>query len=81
MASELNDVVRVVILDGSTAINTASFQIPLVLASFTNFPERARTYTSITEVGGDFSSTSNAYKIAEKLFSQTSVLGAPTPLS
>lgn len=79
MASELNDVVRVVILDGSTAITTASFQIPLVLASFTNFPERARTYTSITEVGGDFSSTSNAYKIAEKLFGQTSVLGAPPP--
>lgn len=79
MASELNDVVRVVILDGSTAITTASFQIPLVLASFTNFPERSRTYTSITEVGGDFSSTSNAYKIAEKLFGQTSVLGAPPP--
>lgn len=79
MASELNDVVRVVILDGSTAITTASFQIPLVLASFTNFPERARTYTSITQVGGDFSSTSNAYKIAEKLFGQTSVLGAPPP--
>lgn len=79
MASELNDVVQVVILDGSTAITTASFQIPLVLASFTNFPERARTYTSITEVGGDFSSTSNAYKIAEKLFGQTSVLGAPPP--
>lgn len=79
MASELNDVVRVVILDGSTAITTASFQIPLVLASFTNFPERARTYTSITEVGGDFSSTSSAYKIAEKLFGQTSVLGAPPP--
>lgn len=79
MASELNDVVQVVILDGSTAITTASFQIPLVLASFTNFSERARTYTSITEVGGDFSSTSNAYKIAEKLFGQTSVLGAPPP--
>lgn len=79
MASELNDVVQVVILDGSTAITTASFSIPLVLATFTNFPERTRTYTSITEVGGDFSSTSNAYKMAEKLFGQTSVLGAPPP--
>lgn len=79
MASELNDVVQVVILDGSTAITTASFSIPLILATFTNFPERARTYTSITEVGGDFSSTSNAYKMAEKLFGQTSVLGAPPP--
>ena len=79
MASDLNDVVTVTIFDGSTAITTASFQIPLVLATFTNFAERTRTYTSITEVGGDFSSTSNAYKMAQKLFGQTSVLGAPPP--
>ena len=79
MASALDDVVRVVILDGSTAIATASFQIPLILASFTNFPERARTYTNITQVGADFSSTSNAYLMAQKLFGQTSVLGAPPP--
>lgn len=79
MASDLNDVVRVVILDGSTAIATASFQIPLVLATFTDFPERARTYNSITQVGSDFSSTSNAYLMAQKLFGQTSVLGAPPP--
>ena len=79
MASDLDDVVRVVILDGSTAISTASFQIPLVLATFTNFAERARTYTNITQVGADFPSTSNAYKMAQKLFGQTGVLGAPPP--
>lgn len=79
MASSLDDVVRVVILDGSTAISTASFQIPLVLATFTNFSERARTYTNITQVGADFSSTSNAYLMAQKLFGQTGVLGAPPP--
>lgn len=79
MANSLNDVVNVVILDGSTAIATASFQIPLILATFTNFSERARTYTSITQVGADFDSTSNVYTMASKLFGQTSVLGAPPP--
>lgn len=79
MASSLSDVVNVVILDGSTAITTTSFQIPLVLASFTNFSERARTYTNITQVGADFDSTSNVYQMAEQLFGQTSVLGSPPP--
>lgn len=79
MASTLDDVVRVVILDGSTAISTTSFQIPLILATFTNFQERARSYTSITQVGADFESTSNVYLMAQKLFGQTTVLGAPPP--
>jgi hypothetical protein len=79
MANALDDVVRVVILDGSTAISTASFQIPLILASFTNFSERTRVYTNITQVGSDFASTSNVYLMAQKLFGQTSVLGAPPP--
>lgn len=79
MANTLDDVVRVVILDGSTAIATASFQIPLILATFTDFAERARTYTNISQVGADFPSTSNAYLMAQQLFGQTSVLGAPPP--
>ena len=79
MANSLEDVVRVVILDGSTAVSTTSFQIPLVLATFTNFQERARSYTSIAQVGADFESTSNVYLMAQKLFGQTSVLGAPPP--
>lgn len=79
MASTLDDVVRVVILDGSTAISTASFQIPLILATFINFSERTRTYTNISQVGGDFSSTSNVYLMAQKIFGQTGVLGAPPP--
>lgn len=77
--SDLNDVVRVVITDQTTAIATASFAVPLILATFTNFSERARTYLSITEVGADFSSTSNVYKMASQAFSQSSVIGAPPP--
>lgn len=77
--SDLNDVVRVVIFDQSTAISTASFSIPLILAQFTDFSERTRTYTSIAQVGEDFASTSNTYKIASKLFGQSGVLGAVPP--
>lgn len=79
MANEIDDVVRVVIFDQSTAISTTSFQIPLVLSNFTNFSERTRTYTSITEVGADFASTDKAYVMASKLFGQTGVLGAAPP--
>lgn len=77
--SQLDDVVRVVIYDESTAISTASFQYPLILNTFTNFSQRARRYTSIAAVGADFASTSNTYLMAQKLFGQTSVLGAPPP--
>ena len=77
--SELDDVVRVVIFDQSTAIATASFQIPLVLATFTNFAERTRTYQNITQVGEDFASTETAYLIAQKVFGQSGVLGATPP--
>lgn len=77
--SDLNDVVRVVITDQTTAIATASFAVPLILATFTNFAERARTYLSITEVGADFPTTSNVYKMASQAFGQSSVIGAPPP--
>ncbi len=79
MANDLDDIVRVVITDESTAISTTSFQIPLILATFTNFSERARTYTSISGVGEDFPSTTNVYKIASQLFGQSGVIGAPPP--
>lgn len=77
--SDLDDVVSVVITDQTTAIATASFAIPLILATFTNFAERARTYLNITEVGADFATTSNVYKMASKAFGQDSVIGAPPP--
>lgn len=66
--SELSDVVEVTITRETASIDTAAFNIPLILATFTNFSERTRTYTSITGVGEDFSSTSNAYKMAQAMF-------------
>ena len=79
MSSDLNEVVSVVITDQSTAISTTSFNIPLVLATFTNFSERTRTYLNITEVGADFATTDNAFIMANKVFGQESVIGAPPP--
>lgn len=75
--SELDQIVQITITRESTAVATASFQIPLVLATFTNFSERTRTYTDITGVGEDFESTSNVHKIATKLFGQSSVGAVP----
>lgn len=77
--SDLDDVVSVVITDQTTAISTTSFAIPLILATFTNFSERARTYLNTTEVGADFATTSNVYVMASKAFGQDSVIGAPPP--
>lgn len=77
--SDLSEVVRVVITDQSTAISTASFAIPLVLTTHTNFPQRTRTYQNLVDVGADFSTTTNTYKMARQAFGQTTVLGAPPP--
>lgn len=70
MPTQLNDIVEVFITRESAAIETASFNIPAILATFTNFSERARVYTSLTAVQDDFASTSNVYKMASKLFGQ-----------
>lgn len=75
--SELDQIVSITITRESTAVATASFQIPLVLATFTNFSERTRTYTDIDAINDDFPSTSNVSKIATKLFGQSSVGAVP----
>lgn len=67
--SELDKIVQISISRESQAIETASFNIPLILASHTAFPERIRSYSSISAVGADFASTSNVYKIANNIFS------------
>lgn len=75
--SDLDDIVRVVLTRESTAVATASFQIPLILATFTNFAERTRAYTSFAGVAEDFDSTDNVYKIAQKVFGQSTVGAVP----
>lgn len=75
--SDLDDVVRIVLTRESTAVATASFQIPLILGTFTNFSERTRVYTSIDGVNDDFDSDDAVYQMALKLFSQSTVGAVP----
>lgn len=70
MANDLTDVIEVYITRESTAIDTASFNIPLILATFTNFSERTRTYTSMASIAEDFDSTDTAYKMAQTMLGQ-----------
>lgn len=76
--AELDRIVEITLVRSSTPVDTASFQIPLLLATFTNFSERTRVYTDIDAVSDDFSTTSSVYVIASKLFGQTS-FGAKPP--
>ena len=75
--AEIDQIVQITISRESTAVATASFNIPLILASFTNFSERARVYTDIDAVGEDFNATDKAYIIAQKLFGQSAVGAVP----
>ena len=75
--SDLDDVVSIILTRESTAVATASFQIPLVLATFTNFPERTRTYTSFSGVAADFKDGQPVYEIANQLFGQSTVGAVP----
>jgi len=79
MANDLDDVVRITLTNQSQAVATESFEIPAILATFTNFSERARTYANIEEVGEDFAATSKVYIMASKLFGQSTVIGAVPP--
>jgi hypothetical protein len=76
--AELDNIVQIVLTRGSTPVDTASFQIPLVLATFTNFSERTRVYTDMDAIEDDFNSGDAVHSIAQKLFGQTTV-GAKPP--
>jgi hypothetical protein len=80
--SDLDDVVTIILTRESTAIATASFEIPLIIAEFatTIFPERTRVYTNIDAVGEDFDSTDAAYVVANRLFSQSTVGAVPATI-
>lgn len=76
--SELDNIVQITLTRGSTPVDTASFQIPLVLSTFTNFSERTRVYTDMDAVEDDFNDGEPVHELAEKLFGQSSV-GAKPP--
>lgn len=75
--AEIDNIIQITISRESAAVATASFNIPLILASFTNFSERARSYTDMDAVGEDFNSTDKAYILAQKEFGQSAVGATP----
>lgn len=80
--AELDKIVEITLTRASTPVETASFQIVMVLAEFatTVFTERTRTYTDIEAVAEDFVSTDEAYIIAQKLFGQSTVGAKPASI-
>lgn len=75
--AEIDSIIQITLTRESTPVQTASFQIPLVLATFTNFAERARTYTDMDAVADDFDVGDKVYTIASKLFGQSTVGAVP----
>ena len=66
----LDSFVEVYITRQTAQIDTASFNIPLILSSHSAFPERYRTYSDIEGVAEDFAITDKAYIMANAVFSQ-----------
>lgn len=69
--AELENIVSVSITAETTTVQTANFNIPLIIAEFNNFTtSRTRTYGSAVDVASDFAASSNVYIMAQKLFGQ-----------
>lgn len=66
----LQTIVSVNIVRGSRSITRAGFGTMLFLGTAATFPERFRTYETITGVGADFASNTNEFKAAQKYFAQ-----------
>ena len=69
--TQLTDIINIQISRETQAVAQTNFNVPLFLATFTNFKERAREYSNIEAVAEDFAVTSNVYAAASKLFGQT----------
>lgn len=68
MPDNLSDIVEINISRESTAIDTASFNIPLILTEDATFAERVRQYSSVTALAEDFDAQSDVYAMASRLF-------------
>lgn len=66
----LNDIIEVQISRETTPVSRAGFNTPLFIATHSAFKERARIYSSLQAVAEDFSSTSNVYIAASRMFGQ-----------
>ena len=75
--SELDNIIQITIRRETATVETAAFNIPLILATFTNFSERVRSYSDMDAVSEDFDSDSSVYVMASKLFGQSGNYGRP----
>ena len=68
--TQLTDIIQINITRETAAVAQTNFNVPLFIATHTQWPERAREYASLSEVAVDFPTTSKAYIAASKLFGQ-----------
>lgn len=66
----LTDIIDIQISRETTAVSRAAFNIPMFLATHTNFTERVRSYSNLLSLADDFGSESSVYAAASKLFGQ-----------
>lgn len=66
----LTDIVNISITSDTPGVTQAGFGVDLILSADATFPERVRTYTDITAVDADFTTSSPTYLSALALFSQ-----------
>lgn len=76
--SELDSIIQVTIRRDTATVETAAFDIPLIIATHTAFSERARTYSDMDGVEEDFASTTKVWKMASNLFGQD--IGRPVSI-
>lgn len=76
--SELDSIINVTIRRDTATVETAAFDVPLILATHTAFSERARVYSDMDGVEEDFSTSTKVWKMASNLFGQD--LGRPVSL-
>lgn len=76
--SELDSIIQVTIRRDTASVETAAFDIPLIIATHTNFSERTRTYSDMDGVSEDFASSTKVWKMASNLFSQD--IGRPVSI-
>lgn len=70
--TDISQVIDVTVNVGDVRVSAEGFGTPLIFDEFadTIFPERVRSYTSLSAVGEDFESTSKVYKCATAIFAQ-----------
>lgn len=68
--SDLNQIISINISRETATVAQTDFNTVLFITPHTQWPERARVYTSLTGVGADFATTSSAYAAATRAFGQ-----------